>query len=494
MPTTGDVELTILDGGGTVVVPSASVQVVIGTSSAGTVAAPVAVRNVNSLVSTFGYGPMVEAAALAILAGGTVIAMKATSTTPGAQTAVTATALGTSVVTVTGNAFDTYQVKMLVVAGGTIGTTGITFQISLDAGRNYGPVLALGTATTYAIPNTGLTLNFAAGTLTAAGTATFSTTEPLWNTAGILACLNALQSSQYGVIGWGSMHIVGTMSGANAATVQGYLNTLATGKIYTRAMTNARDAIMPVAWGGAGETEAVWTAAVLADFATLDAKRLDVHSGHYNMPSAIPNSAAGAPRYRRPLSFALAARQVTLQPQTHAGRVRDGALSNIVVDPTNDPADGFVYHDERLNPNFDNARFSSARTRIGLPGYYNVNPKLMAPIGSVFSLLPLGNVMDVGCTIVQQVGQRDINSDIRLNTNGTIYENEARSLEANFRQALNDQMLAQNMISGYAVAVDRGNNVQSTSIVKVAVTLYSRGYILEEQITIGYGNAAAAGA
>ncbi len=345
MSTSGDVELTILDGGGAVTVPGASVQVVIGTCSSGTAATVVATRSITTLINTFGYGPMVEAAAMAILAGGTVLCMKAASNTPGAQTAVDAThaAVGTSVVTVTGNAYDTYQVELLITTGGTRGTTGIKFQISLDAGRTYGPAISLGTSTTYVIPQTGLTLNFSTGTLVAAEYYAFSTTEPLWNTAGVQSCLNALQASQYAVTGWGSMHIVGPCSGANASTIQGYINTLATGKIFTRAILSARDAAIPTTWGGAGETEATWTTSVLADFAAVIAKRLCITAGHYNMSSPIPINGV-AYRYRRPLSWTLAARQVQIPPQRHAGRVKDGSLQEIIVDPTSDPSDGFVYH------------------------------------------------------------------------------------------------------------------------------------------------------
>lgn len=490
MTTTGDVELTILDGGGAVTVPGASVQVVIGTSSAGTAAQVVATRSIKTLIDTFGYGPLVEAASLVILAGGTVLAMKAATTTAGAATTVDDNdATGTSVVTVTGTPYDSYQVEVLITTGGTRGTAGIKFQISLDAGRTYGPILSLGTATTYTIPQTGITLNFAAGTLVAGEYYTFSTTEPLWATGGVQACLNALQASQYAVTGWGSMHVVGACSGANASTIQGYVNTLATGKIFTRAIVSARDAAIPTAWGGAGETEAAWMTAVLADFAAVSAKRLCVTAGHYNMPSPIPNNGV-VYRLRRPLSWSLAARQVQIPPQRHAGRVKDGSLQEIVIDPTNDPSDGFVYHDERLNPGFDGARFAAARTRIKKKGFFLANPKLMSDTGSVFTLLPLGNVMDIACGIVNEIGTEDINEDIRLNKNGTIFENEALAIEQRMRQALNDNMVAKNMLSSVTVAVDRSNNVQSTSEVNVAVTIYARGYILQENISIGFGSAA----
>jgi len=492
--TTGDVEITVLDGGaGSVVVPAATVQVVIGPSSGGVDAQVVASRNANNLQAAVGNGPGPEAAALAILAGGTVLYMKSATTTPGVASAVVPVALGTSVVTVTGAPWDAYLVKLLITAGGTIGATGIRFKISLDAGRTFGPEISLGTAVVYAILGTNLTLNFAAGTLLLGGSLTFGCTEPLSDAAAVQACLVALAASSYAVGGWGSMHIVGPRTGAVAATIQGYLNTLAAGYIFTRAILTARDALLPVAYGGAGETEATWLAAVALDFSAVDAKRVDAVGGFYNLPSAYPIAAAGAPRYRRPGSWAAAARQVTIPPQRHAGRVRDGAISQIVTDPTLDPSDGFIYHDERTTPGLDSARFTSFRTRIGLPGIYMVNPRLMAAPGSVFTLLPLGNVMDVGCALAHQVGQQDINEDIRLNDNGTIYENEAQSIESSMHGQIDANMTAKNMISSATVVVDRSNNVRATSEVNVAITLFSRGYILQENITIGFASPFAAG-
>lgn len=501
MPT-GDVQLTILDGG-SVVVPGSSVQVVIGCSSAGTAAQVVASQNPQTFISTFGYGPLVEAACLSALAGGTVLALKAASNTAGAASAVTFTGTGTSVITVSGTPNDSYLVHFKVVTGGTIGVAGITFQLSLDAGRNFGPTLALGTANTYVIPQTGITLNFAAGTLVANDVAKFCSSEPLFNTAGVLACLNALQASQYAAVGWGSMLLAGGSSatsfgvgvpGSDATTIQGYLDTLANGYIFSRLMLNARDVKIPTAWGGVTETEAAWITAITADYAAVSARRICASAGHYNMPSAVPNPTVGAPRYRRPLAWALAARQVQIPPQRHAGRVRDGALSNIVLDPTNDPTDGFVYHDERITSGLDTARFNSVRSRIGLPGLYVSNPNLMAPLGSVFTMLPLGNVMDVACGIVHQVAQQFINADIRLNPSGTIYENEARAIEAALAEAIQAFMTSQSMISSATIAVDRTSNVRATSIVKINVSIVARGYVLEEQVTIGFVNSSQAGA
>lgn len=579
MSATGNVEITITDGAaGAVIVPASTVQLVIGCCSGGVANQIVATRSPQSLQTNLQYGPLPEAAALSCNAGGTVLAMKATTNTAGlvtgsnvatlaitgstgnavtpivltvgsttslltgmvvtiagmtgntnangtwvitvlsgttfsinatgngafggsptAQyTGLTFTGTGTSVPTITGTPNDDTNVLLTVVVGATIGVTGGVFTISLDAGRTTGPNIALGTASTYVLPQTGMTINFAAGTLVKGDKIAFSTTAPTWTTAGILACLQAFQSSQYATAGIGSIHIVGVCSGANASTIEGYLDTLATGYLFERAMLESRDAKTPIAWGGVGETETAWLTAIQADFAAVSAKRLLAGAGYYNMPSAFPNPAAGAPRYRRPLTWAQAARQVAIPAQRHSGRVRDGSLSQIVIDPTNDPNDGFIYHDERLNPGLDilvpggAGRFCSALTRVGEQGYFIQNPLLLSPIGSDFTIWPLGAVMDVACTITHQKASKIINSDVRVNQNGTLYENDARDIENTILLAINDNMTAVAMISSAKVSVDRTVNVQSTSKVKVTVTIYARGYVLEVDLFIGYGSAAAA--
>ena len=497
--TTGDVEIEIIDGGaGIVSVPASSVQVVIGPATSGTDAVVVATRSPKVLQDTFGSGPLPEAAALSALAGGTVLAMKAATNTDGQLTGVTITRAtspaSTSVITADGTPTDEFYVVFLCTADGTIGSAGITFRISVDGGRNYGPKLALGTANFFLITGTGITLHFAAGTLKTGDTATLSSSAPAWDTGAVEACLTALQASQYAVAGWGSLHVVGITDGAAAGTFGTDLENMAAKFVFTRGLFSARDVVTPTTWGGmGGETEAEWIADVALDFSAVSAKRVLVTAGNYNMPSAFPSSVYGSPRMRRALSWALAAREVAIPPQRHAGRVRDGALSNIVIDPTSDPSDGFVYHDEFNNPGLEDARLCAARTRIGKPGLFISEPNLMAPNGSQFTLLPYGNVMDVACDIVHQVGQDEINEDIRLNSNGTIFENEALSIEAILRGAINANMTSKGMISSVTVAVDRTTNVLATSTVEISVTILRRGYVLQENVKIGFKNPFAAG-
>jgi hypothetical protein len=275
-------------------------------------------------------------------------------------------------------------------------------------------------------------------------------------------------------------------TGANATSIQGYLDTLVVGFSYNRLIVSARDALTPTAFGGSGETEATWLTAVSLDYSTVSTKRVGAGLGYYNMQSQIPNTAAGAPRYRRPLAWAWAARLVTIPPQRHAGRVRDGSLSFIIVDPTNDSKDGFIYHDEAVTQ-VGEQRFTTARSRRGLQGYYLSTDNLMAPTGSDFALRPRGSVMDVACQITHQVGSLQINSDLRTTPAGTLYPPDAAAIAAEINTALNSSMVAVGMVTAARAVVDLTNNVQLTSTVLINVTIQGRAYVLTETISIGFG-------
>lgn len=598
----GNINIQVNDGGSaSVVTPGASVQLVIGCSSSGTVNKLFVTRNASALATELGVGPLPEAAALACLAGGTVIAIKVPSNTAGAintgpaaatiststnanpsvattsaphgfttgmivtivgsvtNTAINGTfpitvlspttfsvpvagngvgtggtatptglnetnattTLGTSAITVTGTPVDTYYVNVLFTTGtgaaGTIAsaTIPIYYKISLDAGRNYGPTLALGTANSIVLGSTGLTMSLGAGTITNNTLITFGTTEPLPNTAGFQAALNAFQASQYSIQGVGSIHFVSSQgsgaSAANCATIHGYLDTLATGYVYNRAFFSARDASPPTAYGGTAETESTWTSSILTDYSATSARRMCVGAAYWNMPTAFPvPGTTGAPALRRPLAWAAAAKQVVIPPQRHNGRVKDGAISQIVVSPITDPLDGFVYHDERLNPGLDyiiagvGGRFMSTMTRIGLPGVYVTNPLTMSPTGSDFYLMPLGLVMDVFASIIHTVGQQTIDDDVRVNANGTIFENDAKAIESTLANAVNAAMFSTSMISqpvgtgpgaaasGSAITIDRTNNVKSTNNVNLNGTIIARGYVLTITATLAFQNPLAA--
>lgn len=463
--------------------PQTNIQVVLGcTTAASPSPVPVATTNPATLVSNFTAGQLVEAAGLVCQAGGTVIAVPLPIVTPGTATAVvptvtTSTCVLTLTLDGTAGAFDDYYVKILCTTGGTRGTTGIVFQVSLDAGRTYGAYISLGTATTYVIPSTGITVNIAAGIMTAGDYWKFSTIAPASNAAGISAALVALGASQYALAGWGSLHVVGVSTAALAANVQTYLTSLAAQYVFSRALTSSRDALAPVAWGGSGETEATWISSLSTAFAATDAKRVCVGAGYYNMPSPFPNTAAGVPSYRRPLAWADAVRRVLVPAQRRGGRVKDGSLSNIVVNPATDPGDGFIYHDERVNPGLDAARFMSALTWSKKQGFYICHENLMAASGSQFTDLTLGNVIDVACDIAYATGVNEISDDLQLIASGSLYPTDALSLQSVIDSALAEGMTNVAMVSDAYSSVSQTANVRATNNIPIAVTVNPRGYV-----------------
>ena len=511
MTTNGFVTMTLVDNNGAsanAALPS--VVALMGVSDSGTVGQIVSTRSASTLVSSFGVCPMTEFGAMLIAAGATVLAMSTTSnigsgTGHGTSGAVQFTGTGTSVVTVAGFPKDTWYIRGKVVTSGTIGTAGIVVQFSADAGRTYGPLIALGTGTTYVIPYTGLTLSFAAGTLVAGDTFSFYTTEPVFATGDVSTAIAAFGSSLYAQTGWGSMALTGAIAGSQGTTLEGNLDSLALPQtsVFTRMYSNAVDATNPTGWGGAGQTDAAWQTALDTSWAGTSARRILAAAGFYNMPSAVgplynaitpgTNWVFGTPRYRRPLSWAIACRKVGLAPQQLSSWVKLGQLGNIVVDPINDPSDGFLYHDERINPGLDSQRFAAALSRPRQPvGYYVRSENLMSPVGSDFQLLAQGTVFDNFTTILFQVGTPLIDSITRTNANGTIYENDAQTIESQLFQAVANNMGSQCQLQNTTIIVDRTYNVQTNQKVRITGNVGLMGYIREIDMTLAVTNPLAA--
>lgn len=227
---------------------------VAGCTSSGTSYAPAIYRNASSLITAYGYGPAVEYAAYHFQrTGKPIIFAKLPSTVAGANSAVDIDAVaGTSVITLTGTPRDSFQGIFTCTVGGTIGVTGIEFTYSLDGGKTtVGPV-NLGTATTYLLPNSGITLAFAAGTLIAADVAKWRSTEPRWSGANLTTLFDTLLA---GNLEFRAAMIVGECdAGSDATEVQTelerweadhrYAFALLSGRFGPRGELNARPARM----------------------------------------------------------------------------------------------------------------------------------------------------------------------------------------------------------------------------------------------------------
>ena len=150
------VDLTILDGGLGIIPPTnGDVLAIVGPASSGPLNTPAAFARGKDVQTNFTSGLMVEAAALLIqLTGKPVVVIRTNTTTPGTTTGFASSFAGTAVPSIDASTVpdDDYEVYLQVVAGGVLGTPGVTYQWSLDDGRTLSAVTALGAALTITIP------------------------------------------------------------------------------------------------------------------------------------------------------------------------------------------------------------------------------------------------------------------------------------------------------------------------------------------------------
>lgn len=516
MPAIPTVSITVADQGASAAqsVPQSQVQLKIGCAvGAGVVVnQPFATSSPTALQKQLVGGPLCEAGGLVCQAGNIVVAIACPIVSIGTATAVTHTGTGASVMSVTldatNGAWDDYYGSVRVYAAGTFGTNGVVLQVSLDAGRNYGTPIAMGTSltlylgtgtlTTFVAGGTGVQVAFTAATAVVGDTYTFSTKAPQWNGAGVAAALAAFQASQYGVAGVGSIHIVGdAMHGGSSTTDVVTIHTqLAAGTAiyeYNRAIVELRDALVPVAWGGSGETEATWIAALQSAASGLVAQpRIDADGGYYNTPSCFANAAGGLPAYRRNAAWAHAVRRTQIPLQRRAGRVKDGPYSSIAVNPQVDPTDGFIYHDERTTPGLNIARVGSLMTwpKKGAGFFQCQEPLLCAP-GSQFVELVIGNVLDIACDIGYAAGVEVVSDDLVCQPSGALDPQALNVLQGTVQQALNEGMLQVGFASGVTATVNKTANVQSTGVIPMTIAVLPNAYVNSVSETIGLTNGGA---
>jgi hypothetical protein len=513
------VSVVLNDVGGTAVqsVPLSTVQAKIGVAIGATANLPVASSSPQYFQNNLGdgCGPLVEACGLVAQAGNVAIAIPIPVVTPGTASAVVATVPGgsTSTLTVsvdsTYGAYDTYLVEVLCTKAGTIGTApGPTVQVSGDGGKNFGAPISLGSANslylgsgtlnTPAPGGTGVQVNFGAGALVVSDYWRFSTVAAAGNSAGIQAALTAFQASQYGVAGVGSLHIVGDVmhGGSSTNDIAAIQSTLQAGVAlyeYQRAIVELRDAKIPTAWGGSGETEAAWISALQTAVVGLAADpRVCADGGNYNMLSAYANAAFGTPTYRRNLGWAHAVIRTQIQLEQRAGRVKNAnqPYQQIDVNAATDPGDGFIYHDERIVPGLASARISCAMTwpKKGKGFFHCTEPLLCAP-GSQQSELAKGNVLDAACDIAYATGVEEVSDDLLLAPNGTLDPVARNVLQNTIQQAVNEGLVQPSYVSAVTVTVSPTQNVQNTGLIAITVAVQFKGYVdaISETIFVATG-------
>jgi hypothetical protein len=457
--------------------PSGTIAV-FGTSSGGPSATPTGpYYRTDNLVTDFGYGPGVELAAQLIQSGIPVIFNKVDTDTPGDVGSITHTGTGTSVLTITGDPFDRYDVIVTPVKAGTAGTDPEPqFTISLDGGVTVSKAITMPANHVYAglAASTGMTLNFTAATLVVGDTYTFETTPPLWAAADVATAVTALKNSTKEA---GLIYVVGPAEKADANTISAATNEFEPANKFVSVILESRDFD--------GDSEAAWMADLINDFQTFEptGQNVGVAAGYALIPSAISGV-----NFRRNIGQLAIVRAGLVAISRDLGAVEDGALLN---NKTGNPVET-VYHNEATNPGLDGARFITVTSYNGYPGqFFITNPNLMVDPSSDFTLLQYRRVINETARLTNIFFTAKLSTDVRLSRKtGFILERDARALESGNNSLLSAGITNPGYASFTATIVSRVDEISSTKTLTVTVQVLPLGYIKTVNVTLTFINPA----
>lgn len=479
------VTINELDGSLGVLPPSAGKLFAhVGTSSTGPFNTPAAFGRAEDIVANYGRGPMVESACLDLEANGRPVVVVRTGATiagdPG--TLDTAGYTGTATPTLeTDVPDDDYDIVLLFVSGGTIGVAGITYQYSLDAGRTYSPVLALGVATEVVFPGTGtpgVTISFAAGDVEDDDVLTTRTTAPQWNAGELTTALDALKASS---LNWGIAHIIGAMDPAGFTAADTAFESMFNMHKHRAFIASAR---MP----DLGESDTTYSAALVAEFSASVSKWGSLCAGSYDSVSAVPREAGVSVsgwQFRRPVGFTFAVAQAGAETEaTNVAEVARGPLKKTSIRDVNGNP---VHHDAVLNPQLDDAKFVTLRTIEGERGVFITRPWIFSAPGSDFRLMPYRLVLNLTHDVTYSFFVKRLNSPVAVDPEtGFILESSARELEESL--LVLQQTALSGRASGVTVRINRTDNILATNTITGDVRVIPLGYLEQIEISEGFEN------
>jgi hypothetical protein len=457
----------IVDGGIGNSSPASNAYVVMGTSSIGTVNTLQAISAPDKVAGVFGQGPLAEALAhLLAEAGGPQYGMRITGSVPGASGAVTPTG-GGPVVTVTGAvAFDTYTVILEVLKGGILGVG--QFRYTLDGGKTYSGRVTIPGGGVYAIPNTNVSVTFAAGTYLVPSTYAFNTTAPYYGSSDLAAAWTALRLLP---TQWRNGLLVGQPATAAGSTT-----------IFNALETEVNTAANMFQWhrfgldyGGIDTAANVETAAL-----GVEAERLYAVYGQSRISSAKPIVGYGNPFVSNAVIVAARAAKGLLS--TDPGRVLSGAL--------NCTENSF---DSNFSSILDDQKIGTLRSFPNRGGVFICNAWLKSGPSSDFRYLQHGSILDVACEVAYREQLNFIGKIFRTVAGGTIDPRDKRSAEAQVLSSLDGALIqptneegTEGHVSAIKYEIDDTVNLLTTQLLKATVGIRPHGYPKFIETTIGF--------
>lgn len=431
----------------------------IGLCTLGTENSVYAFGDPQTVRDTLGRGPLVEALCLSLeRAGKPVLAVRATQTTAGSVGTITQSGAG-PLITATGAApNDAYELKVEILVGGAVGTS--QFRYSLDGGDTWSGAIA--TAASYVIPDSGITIQFPAGTYVLGEVYSATCTPPAYDTTALNTALDAAIAA---VQQWRLVHIVGYGSSAAgsatiAAAVASKMASAATAFRYAYAVIEAAD-----------DSDAN----LLSAFASAADVRVMVAAGFCELVSAVD-----ARLYKRPAAWPIVDRLMSSVVSRDPGAVIDGPLVGVTA----------LHRDERLTPGLHDARFATLRTFRGVPGFFVTGGRMMAPVGSDFADAPNRQVMDVASRASYEALLPYLNVDLLIDAAGLLDEREAVGIEKVVLNRLRDAVTRPGDASDVDFVLNRATNLLSTQKLVGKTRVRPKGYARFIENEIAFTNPA----
>jgi hypothetical protein len=463
---------------------------IIGPASSGSYDVPIALSRATDVQSTFGQGPLVEAACYAAANySATVVCMRTHATTAGACGAVTTTratmvsplSASTSVVTIDGGAvpygdyeFGMIVTKVVLAAGtsalqGTLGTDHIYVQWTVDNFRTLSPVTKLPDTSTFTIDaaatssgfDSGIQFNCAAGTLSVGDKFTGTATAPIVTTADLTASLVALGASS---LSWEMVLLASAITDATPSTgVCAAMDTFIAG-LMARGLFRC--------WIGATTMPTV-TAEVAQTDAAYQASTAVTRFSTYSSATPVLMCARGAltasknpswpAQYILPQSYGIAPWAKSRLEEESIADSTLGALPGIALTDGNGNPLGRC-GDEVLNPSLDDLRFCVLRTWSDVQGSYVNLPTLMSQSGSDFTILQRLRVWNLFASTVWAFYRKQLQKGAPYDAaTGFMLKSFADRIDDLANRLIQSTLVAKNKCTDARVAVSRTDDLRVTN-------------------------------
>ena len=465
----GEATVTVADGGLGARQQTDLPLAVVGCSSSGTAATPVLISSIAHAIETFGHGPLVEAIATILRYGaGPVVGCRATASTAGSESAVSLTGTGTAVLSVTtSGARDAYGIRVKITrAGANLAAATAAMQLSIDGGTTYGEETAVPVGGVFTVGNTGVGVTFADGTFVADDVYAITCTAPVFNSANASAAVTALLSS---TIDHEGIFVVGPVTGTIYSALATLVADAEADGVYRWLLCEPRVQ--------GSDSVGTFTAAIISDFADDASPHGAVCAGE-----ALQLSAGIGGTHRRNVARLYAARLAAISASGRRARlaespmrVRSGAVAGLDA--------GALYHDMRVLTTLTGGRFCGLQSIVGRTGFY-CTTRSTAATGSDLTDIARIRVIKAAQRALLGILTAQIGDTVPLTSSGTIQPAVAAALDAQLGAAFSREM--EGMISSSSVAVDRTNNIATTSTLLASFRMVPLGYTTAITATVGY--------